>query len=355
MLSKRKEKRRIPDSYGKLMRFPLLLMRLIGLYHHKSDKLLVKLYSIIIILLMWCFFIKTIIVIDKKDLNNSGELAVKLVFLTCMLSTSVNATLIYINQESEKKEKKLIKQFNSLLKITDNNHKIEKKLSIKLTILFIIAIIMILLNCILSTIGLYKEHYLKEAYFVLLAPYNHSSSFAYKSCMAFLNYYFLFIWLFACVYFISHCFFIIELTNDFNEQFKCLIKGKVFIPDKQLKYDSIDQNNSFKIEKLDEILMSSDDNRTIGTEHEFEYFRTWHAKLCKCIKSLDDCYTTLIGVTTVSYIPLGFFTLYALIDYKKTHINDDVKYLLIFWFFLGYSVFIFVLGYASKVHIAVCK
>ena len=352
MLSKGKEKFKKINAYEKLMRFPIFLMRIIGLYHHKSDSLLIKLYTIIIISLMWCFFIKTIIVIDKKDLD-SGELAVKLVFLTCMLSTSANATLIYINQECENKEKCLIKQFNNLLKITENGHKIKKKLSLRLTILFLIAIIMILLNCIISSFGLFKETNLNRAYFVLLAPYNDSGKFAYKLAMAILHYYLLFIWIMACAYFISHCFFMIELTKDFNEQFKGLIKGKVFIPDSTSTYDLIDQDKLFKIESLDVILLENDD-RQIGTEHEFEYYRSWHAKLCECIKSLDDCYTIMIGITIVLYIPLGLFALYALIDYKKTQINDHVKSLLIFWFGFGNAMFMFVLGYAAKVHNTVC-
>jgi hypothetical protein len=348
MLSKRNNKRKTIDAYGKLMRFPLLFMRIIGLYHHKSDSFLLKLYSIIIISCMWCFFIKTIIVIEKKDLN-SGQLAVKLVFLTCMLSTSANATLIYVNQESENKEKYLIKQYNNLLKITENGHLIKKRLSIRLIILFIIAIILVLLNCIISSFGLFKKNYLNKAYSVILAPYN-DDTLAYKIFMAVLHYYLLFLWVITSTYFITHCLFIIELTQDFNEQFKRLIKEKIFIPDNVSNYDLIDQDKSLKIDSLDVILMEAYEDRTIATEHEFEYFRSWHSKLCECIKTLDKCYTFLIGVTIVLYMPLGLFALFALIDHKKTHINDHIRSLLLFWFGIGYMMFMLVLGCAAKVH-----
>ena len=54
------------DCFSKIMSFPIILMKIFGLFHHKNDKIYMKIYCIIVLIILWFNFIRLFFNFDSK-------------------------------------------------------------------------------------------------------------------------------------------------------------------------------------------------------------------------------------------------------------------------------------------------
>ena len=81
----------------KIMKYGNLIMRIFGFYHHKSDKLILKVYPIIALTIIWFDTIKSLWcfnVLNNESETISAEFALKVSMVLWVFSCSISITII---------------------------------------------------------------------------------------------------------------------------------------------------------------------------------------------------------------------------------------------------------------------
>ena len=256
-----------------IMRHPKILLRIFGFYHEKTDKIIVKAYCLFIISLLWINSLKYLfslnIIYGHHEDFLSVEFLYKVIYIINPALFATYSLIIFINQEFNNREKKLLNELNSLFQHVSNGEASIKKLSIMIKIVFFVSITI----AIIQSFGFIKAMFLsehlsqseKELFKIHLSPFHRQgwskNSFSLKivislfRCMSGLHA------SFTIAYFISYCKMVTFLFDYFNKKFECFL------------LDSENKTN----------------------ETEFENFRLLHLKLVSAVKKMDVCYNQFLG------------------------------------------------------------
>jgi hypothetical protein len=331
--------------HNELIKWPFVLMRILGMYHTRQDKIIFKLYPIICITFLWFIFVRIIQSVIENDYVFGMIFVFKLILVGSLFLVSFNLTLFFYINEMNSKERRLFNHYYDLFDMTKNANKIKKKLSLRLKILYLMIVSESGLNCFITSFILFGPDSLYKTlngifnYGIL----NHSTdAFFYKLFLAFFYTYLMTITFFIYAYFFSHCLILIELLNDFNEQFNELINTKMFTSNKRRKSTVIKD----RLNLID---------KTIGDKNEFEKYRQWHLKLTDCVWSLDDCFKYFIGILIIVFTLLAYLILYALYDRAEYKLTFKFSVLISFWYILTNCVFFILLFVSARINTLVIK
>lgn len=330
-----------------IMKFFLITMRLFGFHHEKSDKLILKIYPSIVLILLWANFIKmfsTFNIFYSEDEPFSADLVLKIVTLIWIFECSCNATIIFINESFTSREPKLIEKINECLDKFEDVDKITKKSRLYVNIMLAIAIITGVFNEITCLISLFGPKELRSLFILLLAPFQRSSwaveSVPFKLFNSFMFIFLSMSWSLCVAYYISHCQIIIQTLKSFNERMSKFIENSIII------------SNDNEDECLKEY---NDSNLKFSTENEFEQFRLNHLKICSSVKQLDKCYNQFIGMNLLSAIPIICILLYTLADWTNNCITGVKVFAFPFWLLVHFVIIFIIIWFAAKINTLVIE
>jgi hypothetical protein len=335
--------------YCELVKYPTIYLRFIGLYHQKSDRLLVKLYSIFILIVLWFNFFKTFAAynfVHGQSEGFSATLVLKIITNCWTLSVAFNSTLIYINQETDSREKAILKYVYILLEFKGNNL---KQTRLFLNVLFVIAIAVGLGNSITIFVSMFGPKVLFSAFSVFLAPFQNETwaqeSIPYKLLISILYSISGLHWITACAYFLMHATFVIQLLKNFDSKFSRFISDSILV--------SKDNAALFTVKNIgldNENVYFETQNKVFICEHQFDDYRLWHLKLAHAVKLLDDCYKQFIGMTLLMYITIILMGLYLISDWQGNCISGLSAVLIPFWIAVAFLIIYTIIFFSSKIH-----
>jgi hypothetical protein len=339
------------NIYEDVIAYPRVLMRLFGIYHDKNDKIVIKMYSILVLLSQWFLFCKFFTVFKKNE-TFSGELVLKIVTLLWMLVVILDGCFLFINQEMITKENNLVNHFLDLLHFVKDKYKMKKTIRLKVSITFCIAFCFGLFNSISAIFSLFGPSSFYSAFSGLLSPFENIDSnvglITYKLAITLIFCYFSLSWTLSIAYFVSHCIIMVELLKDFNKSCIDMIENKVFTLDPSEDTDSNNDNDDYS--KIKRIYLCSNDKKLAASEKEFEFYRLWHLKLCQCVNKLDNCYNLMIAVTITFYTCIFLLILYTMSDWDGNCIRGIMEILYPFWAFVGAFLMCLMILVSSKIN-----
>lgn len=346
------EENSIKDYYAELMKFPLKILRLVGLYHQKSDHLAFKAYCFTIQIVLWFNFVKMLTVFDffwAKSEAFSTKLFMKICFTIWTFVCAILATMIFINQEFKNRESDLQTQINLLYYFySDKDSKKDRKFSRKITAFFLGSLSLLSINCVFMLLSMFGISSFFPAFAFLLAPYHETEwareSIAFKLFMTFVGLIASLYWILTTVYYVTNCWIVLNFLDDFNERFEKFIKENIIV-----------SNNSQRLNK--KVLCSLKENiyfktleKTYTCQEELEYFRIWHLKLSNAIGILDNCYKHFLGFAIISYTVISLVLVYLMIDWTGNCISGILQIMVPYWCIANLGMLTIKIVFASKLN-----
>ena len=145
--------------YGQLMKYPLIFLRITGLYHEKTDRILFKVYCSFTVLII-CFntIWNSLNFINNKYPIISDTSVSIIVFSAWQLKILIENLIFFIIMEKQNYIQKLVSDIESLIKKSGIDFKINKikiilNLGLILTIAFNLNITLFLMIGIFSNTG----------------------------------------------------------------------------------------------------------------------------------------------------------------------------------------------------------
>ncbi|CAF0922387.1 unnamed protein product [Brachionus calyciflorus] len=321
-------------NYCSIMKFPLTMMRILGLYHRKNDPFYLKIYPLSVIVILWLSFARTFSLYGFWY-GKSDEFSVNLVYkiiinLWCFI-TVFNATIIYINQEIYSRENQLIHDLSYFL----DNHcddKRRKRLRKKIILFFILGALVGILNSTAGAASLFGPDFIFKAFSSFLAPFHESQwakeSIPYKILNCIILSYTSFFWVLTIDYYLSHCDILTFIFENFNKDFRELINNNILVTNKR----------------------PNGDQSGYELEENFDSLRKKQLQICKIINQLDKCYKHSIGMSLIVYITIVLLLLYVMSDWNGNCINGIMSFLYPFWTINGGIILLLIVVFATRVH-----
>jgi energy-converting hydrogenase Eha subunit A len=306
---------------SRLVNCPLVLLRLFGFYHQKSDNLLIKGYRFVIISTLWVNSFRYLLSFHEANEKSylSEEFLVKTSLLLSFTIASINSTLIYINQEFNNREKSFLDELNFLFQYVDSLDTSLKKLALQIKVQYLIGIIIALLQPVTMFLVLFfPDIFLssaeRELIKIHLVPFHKQiwphNSYWYKFIICTIQSISYIHGNLAFTYFLSYCKIIRFLFKNFNQ-------------------------------KLEKYVLSEEINIS---ESKFEKFRMLHLKLVSAVNKMDICYNKLTGFSILGLIVAIIISVYLLQKEKiektdfKISLFVGILITITFTFYLLYSV-----------------
>lgn len=319
------------EVYCDIMKYPIILMRIFGLYHKKKDNWYLKGYSLFIIIILWFSFARFFSLFDfwhGKYESLSAQLVYKIIIILWSFANVMNGTLFFINQEKNSRENQLIIDISFYLHKYSN--KKLKLLKNKIFIYFLIGFFGSGFNSISGIISLFGPDYFYEAFFSFLAPFHKAKwskhNIPFKIFNNILLSYTSFFWMITICNYLAHCEMIAFIFKNFNQEFRNLVDNKLLVSQK------IIENNSYEFEE------------------KFDKLRKKHLKICNIIRQMNKCYKEFIGITLLIYIAIVLLIVYIMSDWNGNCINGIMAILYPYWVASGLIIIILTVVFGSKIH-----
>lgn len=224
----------------KILKYQLIIMRVFGIYHKKSDIIAYKAYPFAIITLFWINIARFMTIYYYSSLDSlNSDLVLNITTTIWYSICAINSTIIFINQECNHREEAFLKHLNILLQSVKEIKNLTKSLKIKFCILYTIGLASGVFNFGLVSVALFGPKVLFDAFSGYLTPF-HKSNWAlenipYKLYIAIITVYFSLHWTLAVSYFVTHCMILTSLIKNFNKNFSDLITNNIFVCGKNKK------------------------------------------------------------------------------------------------------------------------
>ena len=253
--------------YSDIMKYPIILMKIFGIHHDKRGSLIQKIYCVIVLVILWLNSIKTLSSFEifyGKNSKFTANFVSKTGFFISSLTSALNITILYLNNDITRRENKFINELNDLFEYNSKNlNKKIKTLKNRINIIFLTAFLIATLNTIACFISFFFYEHFLSAFSALLLPFNESISnnLFYRLVMAFIGGYSSFSWSLSIAYFASHCRIITFHLNYYNKEFKTFIKNNIVTS----KYSESKNECHSEVDYFKELNQAPEDN--------FEHFR----------------------------------------------------------------------------------
>ena len=331
----------------KIMKYGNFVMRAFGFYHCKSDKLILKVYPIITLIIVWFNTIRTISCFNffyNESESFSAELAIKIVSILWLFSCSINITIIFINQLINSREEELIKSINSLLKENEDLNDIVRKSSRCVKIIFTLSLVVGFFNVIVFMVTMLGPKEFRALFIVFLAPFHKTewavNSIPYKLYSSLLFVFTSLGWTLNVAYYVSQCQIIMEIQKNFNKRMSKFIENNVIIPNCDIETAHLSRSYP----------NDSNESQSFAVEADFEELRVYHLKICNVIKVMDKCYNQFIALTLLCYIPLVCIILYVVADWTNNCITGLKAVMFPFWLAVGLLIIVIIVNYGARIN-----
>ena len=267
----------VPNQYKKIMKLPLKIALIFGLYHKKKNTF-GKVYSVVVLIALWLNIIKILpTLVDIRKFSFTMSMQIKICNLFANFIIVFQATVLFLNQEVNKREQNLIVQFNYLLSMAKNefSQKKVKFLTTKLNFIFILATLFGLFHsCLVCLAVIYRSFSTLTSYSFQIISSGNLNIF-YRIFIAMLESFSSFYLNLSIAYFSSHCIILKCLFDIFNKEFKLFIKNSIVVSCD--KSNCIDHGMVLRLKN-----QNSDSSKIIETEEKFEYYRLVYLMLKDC-------------------------------------------------------------------------
>lgn len=286
------------------MKYPLLLMRVLGLYHHSGDKWYSKIYPLLVILFLWGGFGRFISLFEfwyGRVESSTAILMYKIITSLWCFIAAFNGSIFFINQEINSRQNKLIEELSVFLELYSNRN--IKKLKKRIYVYFILGTISALLNSVTGFFSIFEPDLKLSIFTSLLDLFNKqtwSNNMTIKIINRFLMTYESFFWVVTIDYFLSQCDLLGFVFENLSLDFQSITK----------RYNLTSSLNS-------PILPSF--------EKEFNKAQINFFQLCKIVEQMNKCYSQLIGMNLIVYL-----TMILLLFYILTLNNEPLKGIMLF-------------------------
>ena len=335
------EKKNTDDYFHKIMHLPIILMKLFGVFHHKKDKMFMKVYCIFVLVILWFNFIRLFFNFKGK-IELTGNFVYKITNILWYFRCASTQTVLFINRSCNSKEEKMIKQLNLLFEYHDNNHKQLKCLRKKINLIFIIFTFASFFEWILNFYSFFGSNFFTISVEILLAPFQNEKwakeSIPLKIFFSFCILFDVFTFSYGFGLFLADCMITLNLVQSFNKKFKEFIQTGVIVSD-----------DSFLLHR-DKQIGSSCLHENYFTEENFEYFRIWHLKLTVLVKKLNSLFHIILAFAFFISICVVFLITFLVSDWSNNCIHGIIQFLIPFWILNSLSEIIFGIILASYIN-----
>ena len=346
-VNEREEKRdtdKIPKCYQ--LKYPIMLLRIFGLYHRKSDHIALKIYTIILCLIDWSNLARLLLSYSASE-NLSAKVFLRIIFTDWLLGVSCSSTLIFINQEISDRYDSFMRHLFSLFekKVVCIREKVLRK---HIYIIYGIASAIATINTAGLLVSYFGPKILYNGFRLFLSPYHYSveanDSVPLKLVFSALITVTIFHWYLCVAVYLSHVFVVIELFRSFNSTFQDFIKNNIIVSN-----DSIELENSVPTNQEENVFIENKKKACV-CEDSLEKFRLFHLKLAFLVQLLDRCYKEFIGVTMLFYTIGILLMFYIMSDWNGNCVEGILTVLYPFWTIVS-CIFLFVIIiFAAAIH-----
>ena len=341
---KANETEEIPECY--IIKYPLILLKICGLHHRKSDHIALKIYGIFLILIDWSNFARSFSTYSASD-TLSADLVLKIIFTNWELICAFSATIIFINQEKCGRQDLLMRNILSIfnLKVSSCRQKVLRR---HIYIIYGITFMVAILNMAAVLVSFFGPRFWFNGFKLMLAPF-HNSDWAADSVPLKLLFFFLtsvttLHWTLSAAIYLSHAIVVIELLRNYNSKFKDFIKNNIIV-----------SKDSGVLEKWvatnhEENIFIESKEKACVCEDRFEKFRLFHLKLSFLVDLLDKCYREFIGVALLLYTVAILLLLYIMSDWSGNCVNGILAVMYPFWCFSVSGFLLVIVIFAAIIH-----
>ena len=328
--------------YDQLMKYPLIFLRITGLYHERTDRFLFKVYCSFIILILCFNTIWNLL----NFINNtypilSDTTVCIIVFSVWQLKIFIENLIFFIIMEKQNYMQKLISDIESLIKKSGIDFKINKmkiilNLGLILTVALNLSLTLFLLIGIFPNTGKIKEI---GSYFIKpvssIVPNEILINFWYKLFITIFVCISLLAWTVTVFYYISFCILISYMYSIYNRKFKLFINNSILIDDRSV----------FKVNDLTSLRIDDEQFSSIYKEHDFEAYRLWYKKLSKLTDQFNKCFGLYL---TIHFLVSIFLILFSLLLYSSWKvISCDILQILVLLLISSWAIFLLLILYSS--------
>ena len=292
-----------------LLKYPNILLRVFGLYHRKSDKLILKAYPVLMCFVDWFNFARMFWLYEISE-SLSAELVLKIITTFWLFICSFCASILFFNQEKSDREPKLLGNIFSIFEL-ELMYCRQKKLRNLIYFIYGITFSIAFSNSVAIVVSFFGPKFFYDGFKLFLAPFQNSDWAAdnvpYK-LMIITSFH----WCLSVGVYLSHTVIIIEIQKGFNEEFnKCVTKCVLVTEDSPYVgklIQSRDETNIF---------IEFNEKRCVD-ENQLDKYRIINLKLAYLVELLDNCYREIIGAMVILYIMGIALLLYIISDFFST-------------------------------------
>lgn len=327
-----------PVSIDKLLSFPHLVMRISGIYHKKTDRFILKIYPLVIILISWATAFKYLtnfkLFYGQKD-PFSADLVLKINTQIFLIMCAFNGTIFFINQEIDSRNGILNRELGFLLNF-NIDYKSIRKLKTIINLATLSVIIISFSYGIFAGLSFFGPENFYSAFSCHLSPFENTwgkNNIPYKIFIMIVFNYNTLHWTLSLSYFEILTLTIYTVLKNFNKKFKDGVKDRLLISRKESSKLRDDSHQCLVV-----------------TEDQFDMFKFWHTKICETIRSLDKCYKLFLGLSVLAYLLACILILYVIADSSYHKLTGFLPFVVPFWLCIGLLFLVFVSLAAGKIH-----
>ncbi|RNA05024.1 odorant gustatory chemosensory receptor 122-like protein [Brachionus plicatilis] len=316
-------------AYNDIMKYPLLLMRLLGLYHQKKDGWFLKAYPLAVIIFLLVGLGRFLSLFEfwygKKE--STADLIYKIITTLWCFIAVITGTIFFINQEFNSRDNKLVEDLSHFLNFLYSNKNF-KKLKIRIYVYYICGAIAAILNLLTGFFSIFEFEHKSVVFSSFLDIFNNQAwsndNLTVKILNRFLMAYESFFWVFTIDYFLSQCDMLEFIFRNLSLDFQNLI------------------NKDKMAGGFDKIILPS-------FEQEFNQLRKHFFKLNKVVQQMDKCYNHLIGISILVYLAM-ILLLFYIMTLNNKGLNGVLIFLYPYWTLIAFVIILLIVVNGTKFH-----
>ena len=308
----------------------IVYMKVLGLFHFKSDHVALKCYRLFAILCCRvCFakFLTSFQFFYGTSESFNKNLVIKICMALWLLVNSIHITLSFPIMEIETYKNDFLRKLHELLKQDDNLEQDLKSLRRKFFFIFLISFLLFISQMATVFLSYFGPKDLENLFGVALAPYSTNSTVGsnafYRLSETGLMIYPGAVWTTFIFSLFAELLVVERLLKNFNKKLEQFI---------QTANAEVTQD----LEKFEE---------------NFEKLRQDHLRHCDLISSLNKCYKLIISTFLIFYQASNLLVLYVMSNWTNNCITGILAFAYPFW--LSTNTFIIAVTLYSSSQISV--
>lgn len=332
-----------------LLKYPNKLLRIVGLFHRKDDKLILKAYTISLCLIDLINLIRLMLSYEIIYGRSEPALAVLILKVICTIWFFVcfcSSLIIFINNECPRREQAFLNSAYHMIELSPGYCR-QKKLRFTVYLIYSIVGSLTLFAALFFSVALLGPKVLFNGVSLFLSPF-HTSDWAIDSTP------FKILILLLCIVSTAHCLLSnavflahtvipIELICKFNSDFMGLARQNVLVTNESTLRKTIATNRIKSV-------MIDTKAKTCFSEDRFDEFRIRYLKIAFVVERLDECFKELIAIIVVAYTIALLLLLYIVSDWSGNCVTGILNVLYPYWIILTANMLFLIIIFPAVIH-----